>query len=125
MKLGIIERPEAESLRHAASLGLDFVEFDCNPPAYFGRPMAEIVPERESIKAASEETGVEVGAVGRWASRILDENGAVIPEEWEEVKAVIDFGAYLGAKYYLCRGGTCQSPVDSLEALIRKSSVVW
>ena len=30
-----------------------------------------------------------------------------------------------GAKYYLCRGGTCQSPVDSLEALIRKSSVVW
>ena len=30
-----------------------------------------------------------------------------------------------GAKYYFCRGGTCQSPVDSLEALIRKSSVVW
>ena len=30
-----------------------------------------------------------------------------------------------GTKYYLCRGGTCQSPVDSLEALIRKSSVVW
>ena len=30
-----------------------------------------------------------------------------------------------GTKYYLCRGGTCQSPVDSLEALIRKPSVVW
>lgn len=102
MKLGIISAPEAASLEHAKELGLDFVEFDCNPPAFFGKPMAEIVKEQEAIKAASEKTGVEVGAVGRWASRILDEKGEVIPEEWDEVKTVIDFGAYLGAKYYLC-----------------------
>ena len=102
MKLGIIQPPKAESLAYAKSLGLDFVEFDCNPPAYFGRPVAEVAAEREAILAASKETGVEVGAVGRWASAILDKNGEVIPEEWNEVKAVIDFGAYLGAKYYLC-----------------------
>ncbi len=102
MKLGIIQPPVAESLDHAKALGLDFVEFDCNPPSFFGKPMAEVAKEKETIKAASERTGVEVGAVGRWASRILDENGNVIPEEWEEVKAVMDFGAYLGAKYYLC-----------------------
>lgn len=102
MKLGIIQPPIADSLHYAKSLGLDFVEFDCNPTAFFGRPMAEIVKEQEAIKAASAQTQVEVGAVGRWASHILDETGEIIPEEWDEVKAVIDFGAYLGAKYYLC-----------------------
>lgn len=102
MKLGIIQLPKAESLHYAKSLGLDFVEFDCNPAAFWGSPMAEVAKEKETILAASRETGVEVGAVGRWASRILDKDGNVIPEEWEEVKAVIDFGAYLGAKYYLC-----------------------
>lgn len=102
MKLGIIQAPAAQSLEYAKSLGLDFVEFDCNPPAYFGKPMADVAKEKEAIRAASEKTGVEVGAVGRWASAILDQEGHIIPEEWEEVKAVIDFGAYLGAKYYLC-----------------------
>ena len=102
MKLGIIQPPVAESIDHEKALGLDFVEFDCNPPAFFGRPMAEIAQGQDAIKAACERTGVEVGAVGRWASKILDQNGEVIPEEWAEVKAVIDFGAYLGAKYYLC-----------------------
>ena len=102
MKLGIIQPPKAESLKYAKSLGLDFVEFDCNPPAFFGRPMAEIAAAQEEILAAVKETGVEVGAVGRWASAILDKNGEIIPEEWNEVKAVMDFGAALGAKYYLC-----------------------
>ncbi len=102
MKLGIIERPEASSLEHAKSLGLDFVEFDCNYPDYFGRPMAQILPLADEITAASERTGVEVGAVGRWASQILDENGDTVEEEWNEVKSVIDFGQKLGAKFYLC-----------------------
>lgn len=102
MKLGIISAPEAQSLVHAKELGLDFVEFDLNPTAFFGRPLDEITPKLEEIKAAVEETGVEVGAVGRWASHILDANGDVIEEEWSEVKKAIDFGAALGAKYYLC-----------------------
>lgn len=102
MKLGIISAPEAQSLVHAKELGLDFVEFDLNPSAFFGRPLDEITPKLEEIKAAVAETGVEVGAVGRWASHILDANGDVIEEEWSEVKKAIDFGAALGAKYYLC-----------------------
>lgn len=102
MKLGIITKPEAAGIEHAKALGLDFVEFDCNPASHFGGPVAEITKERDAIKAASEKTGVEVGAVGRWASHILDGDGNIIAEEWNEVKAVIDFGAYLGAKYYLC-----------------------
>ncbi len=102
MKLGIIQRPVAASLEYAKSLGLEFVEFDCNPPDYFGVPLEELWKEQDAIKAAVAETGVEVGAVGRWASTILDQNGAVIPEEWAAVKAVIDFGHYVGAKYFLC-----------------------
>ncbi len=102
MKLGIIQPPVPESFDHAKKLGLDFLEFDCNPSDFFGKPMTEVAAQKEALKAASERTGVEVGAVGRWASHILDQNGDVIPEEWEEVKAVIDFGQYLGAKYYLC-----------------------
>lgn len=102
MKLGIISPIEPESFDHAKELGLDFVEFDCNPPGYFGKPLEELNAIKADLKAASERTGIEVGAVGRWASRILDEKGQVIPEEWEAVKGVIDFGAYLGAKYYLC-----------------------
>lgn len=102
MKLGIIAAPEAKSLVHAKELGLDFVEFDLNPCAFFGRPLDEVTPNLEEIKAASAETGVEVGAVGRWASHIIDANGDVIEEEWSEVTKAIDFGAALGAKYYLC-----------------------
>ena len=102
MKLGIIMPPKPESFEQAKELGLDFVEFDCNPADFFGAPMAELTARQEELKAASQRAGIEVGAVGRWASHILDENGQVTPEEWDEVKAVIDFGAYLGAKHYLC-----------------------
>ncbi len=102
MKLGIIVPPKAESFDRAKALGLDFVEFDCNPPDFFGVPVAELTAVQEELKTASQRTGVEVGAVGRWASHILDEKGEVKPAEWEDVKAVIDFGAYLGAKHYLC-----------------------
>lgn len=80
-----------KALVHAKELGLDFVEFDLNPPEFFGRPLDEIVKNQDEIKKAIEETGVEVGAVGRWASHILDENGNVIEAEWSEVKKAIDF----------------------------------
>ena len=102
MKLGIIMPPKPESFDEAKKLGLDFVEFDLNPGEFFGMPKWDLADRREELKAASQRTGVEVGAVGRWASHILDENGQIIPAELDEVKAIIDFGAFLGAKHYLC-----------------------
>lgn len=102
MKLGIIMPPKPDSFQKAKDLGLDFVEFDCNPVNFFGGPVSELEAAKEELKAASESTGVEVGAVGRWASPVLGPEGEPDPEEWANVKAVIDFGAYLGAKYYLC-----------------------
>ena len=102
MKLGIIMPPKPESFQQAKALGLDFVEFDCNPTSFFGVPVSELEAGKEELKAASESTGVEVGAVGRWASPVLGPDGEPDPDEWAQVKAVIDFGAYLGAKHYLC-----------------------
>ena len=102
MKLGIIGSPEGKTLVHAKELGLDFVEFDLNPSDFWGCPLDEVTPKLGEIQAAMAETGVEVGAVGRWASHTLDENGEVIEAEWSEVKKAIDFGAALGAKHYLC-----------------------
>ena len=102
MKLGIIMPPKPDSFQKAKELGLDFVEFDCNPTSFFGVPVSELDAAKEELKAASESTGVEVGAVGRWASPVLGPDGEPEPDEWAQVKAVIDFGAYLGAKHYLC-----------------------
>lgn len=102
MKLGIIIRPDPKQLDYAKELGLDFVEMDLNYPEYFGRPMSEITPLLPEFKEAQKRTGMEVGSVGRWASRIIGTDGEIIEDEWNEVKAVIDFGHELGAKYYLC-----------------------
>ena len=49
MKLGIIGAPEAKTLVHAKELGLDFVEFDLNPPEFFGRPLPGNLSLRSSL----------------------------------------------------------------------------
>jgi Sugar phosphate isomerases/epimerases len=102
MKLGIIVPPAAESFEKAKGFGLEFVEFDLNPVDYWGHPLDKIEAAKEEIKAASEKTGVEIAAVGRWASQIVDPDGNIIEEEWEAVKHVIDLAGYWGAKHYLC-----------------------
>ena len=53
MKLGIIMPPKPESFQQAKSLGLDFVEFDCNPTSFFGVPVSELEAGKEELKAAS------------------------------------------------------------------------
>ena len=40
MKLGIIMPPKPDSFQKAKELGLDFVEFDCNPTSFFGVPVS-------------------------------------------------------------------------------------
>jgi sugar phosphate isomerase/epimerase len=102
MKLGMIIQPKPEEFDHLKALGLDFAELDCNPVQYFGKTNEELQALLPELKAASERTGIEVGAVGRWASPILNADGSINAEEWANVQGVIDFGKALGAKYYLC-----------------------
>jgi sugar phosphate isomerase/epimerase len=103
MKLGIIVPSEADQFKVAKDLGLDFVEMDMNSPEYWGgKPISEIRSSLPVYVKAQEDTGVELGAVGRWASKILDCSGDIIDDEWNEVKSIIDIGHELGSKYYLC-----------------------
>lgn len=101
MKLGMIMPCAKESFDEAKELGLDFIELDLNHPKYWGVIMDNILPLTDEIKAASERTGVEVGAVGRWASQLICADGSVDETELSEIKKAIDFAAALGAPNYL------------------------
>ena len=108
MKLGIIARPELDSFDYAKKLGLEFVEFDVNCPS--GMPWegpdaakngTNLLARADEFKDAAAKTGVAVGAVGRWASKIIGTDGKVIEKEFEQVKALIDFAKKTGAGAYL------------------------
>ena len=101
MRLGIIAQPNADSFDYAKNLGLDFLEFDCNPGPYFGKPLEEVLATIPECKEASERTAVPVGAVGRWLSPVIAKDGSIDPEEWKNVTGIMDFGEALGAKHYL------------------------
>ena len=102
MRLGMIIQPKPEEFDHLKELGLDFAELDLNPVNFFGKPVDELRSILPQLKEASARTGIPVGAVGRWASHVLNEDGSVNDEEWANVQAVIDMGKELGAKRYLC-----------------------
>lgn len=109
MKLGIIANPEIASLDYAKNLGLEFIEFDVNcatgspwddpsSPRSSGHALLKMADE---FKAGIARTGVEVGAVGRWGSKILDADGKMIDSEFDHVKALIEFVKQVGAGAYL------------------------
>ena len=87
MKLGIIMQPESGCFERAKELGLDFVEFDCNPVEYFGRPVEELWNSRETLEGGKQADRWGGRRRRGWASRILDRTGAVIQEEWTAVSA--------------------------------------
>ncbi|MDD6095051.1 MAG: sugar phosphate isomerase/epimerase [Clostridia bacterium] len=101
MKLGMIMGCEPKSFDEAKALGLDFVEFDLNHPAYWGVRLDDFLPKAPEIKAASERTGIEVGAVGRWGSQVVTPDGEIIEEEISEMKKCIDFAKAVGAPNFL------------------------
>ena len=101
MKLGMIMPCEAKSFDEAKKLGLDFVEFDLNHPNYWGVNMDSIMPRANEICEAVKRTGVEVGAVGRWGSQVVADDGSIIEKELDEIKKAIDFAAAVGAPNYL------------------------
>lgn len=101
MRLGIIAQPEAASFSYAKDLGLDFLEFDCNPVSIFGVPTEKVLAKLHECQEASARTGIPTAAVGRWGSPVIAKDGSIDPEEWKNVIAIMDFGKALGAKHYL------------------------
>ena len=97
MKLGIITPPEVKSLDYAKSLGLEFIEMDCNCP-WMGGPndspytnAGMLLSMADAFNEGTERTGVAVGAAGRWASHVIDSEGKIIESEFDEVKRLIEF----------------------------------
>ena len=110
MKLGMIAPPASGSFDQAKDLGLSFLEFDinCRFGAAFDGTGADLrssghvmLEHADQWKADIARTGIEVGALGRWASQVIDSNGGVIEEEFSHVKALIDLTHELGTKNYL------------------------
>ena len=101
MRLGIITQPGASGFSYAKDLGLDFLEYDCNPVPIFGIPVEDILAKIPECQEESARTGIPVAAVGRWGSPILAKDGSINSEEWKNVTAIMDFGKALGAAHYL------------------------
>lgn len=96
MKLGIIASPDRGGFEWAKGLGLSFVEFDINvgqdAQAFYDR-----VPE---LKAASAETGVAVGAVGRWGGQKISADG-LVEAEVEANCTLVRAAAALGSPVFI------------------------
>lgn len=110
MKLGVIANPESKSFDTAKELGLSFLEFDCN--CLWGSPFDTLnndlrnnghamLENAERWKLDIARTGVKVGALGRWASQVIDDNGKTIESEFSQVKALIDLTHELDTGNYL------------------------
>lgn len=96
MKLGMITTPNAGGIKRVNSFGLKYAEFDIN----IGMDLPFIIGDKENIKAACRETGVSVGAIGRWGPDRINSNG-IIESELENEKMLIEFASYLGCPVYI------------------------
>lgn len=95
MKLGMISPShDAAGIQRIKALGLDYAEFDVNADdiSYLNR--AEI------CKALSE-TGVKLGAVGRWGRDRITADGSICAKEQKDEFDLIDMCAELGCPVYI------------------------
>lgn len=98
MKLGIINGWQEGHFKAVKAKGLDAVEFCIN----HNYDSAEVLAQKEEIKANSEKYGVAVGSIGRWGMRRIDDNGAIIPEALQHDKNLIDLASFVGCPVFNC-----------------------
>lgn len=115
-----------ERFRAAAEHQLRFLaaQADHYPPGYAAGLTAmqtEVYPSWELICVCSDETSL--AQVRKFALELLGENGFILCKTKQQEKALEQAAPFTaeypipdtGAKYYLCRGGTCRAPVDSID----------
>ena len=104
MKLGMISPShDAAGIQRIKALGLDYAEFDVNADdiSYLNRA---------EIRKALSETGVKLGAVGRWGRDRITADGSICAKEQKDEFDLIDMCAELGCPVYI----TGCNYVDSL-----------
>ncbi len=87
----------AEGYKKVKENGLDFVEICCN----YDKDVEWVVGEREYFKNIVEESGVEIGCLGKWNHELLV-NGTVDRVKLDSYVKLLDTAAYLGAKTFVC-----------------------
>ena len=95
MKLGMISPShDAKGIERIKSLGLEYAEFDINADdiSYVNR---------EEVKKALEDTGVKMGAVGRWGRDRICKDGSFNAKEQKDEFDLIDFCVYVGCPVYI------------------------
>jgi len=95
MKLGMISPShDAAGIQRIKALGLDYAEFDVNADdiSYLNRA---------EIHKALSETGVKLGAVGRWGRDRITADGSICAKEQKDEFDLIDMCAELGCPVYI------------------------
>lgn len=95
MKLGMISPfHDAAGIQRIKALGLDYAEFDVNADdiSYLNRA---------EIRKALSETGVKLGAVGRWGRDRITADGSICAKEQKDEFDLIDMCAELGCPVYI------------------------
>ena len=95
MKLGMISPShDAAGIQRIKALGLDYAEFDVNADdiSYLNRA---------EIRKALSETGVKMGAVGRWGRDRITADGSICAKEQKDEFDLIDMCAELGCPVYI------------------------
>ena len=95
MKLGMISPShDAAGIQRIKALGLDYAEFDVNADdiSYLNRA---------EIRKALSETGVKLGAVGRWGRARITADGSICAKEQKDEFDLIDMCAELGCPVYI------------------------
>ena len=95
MKLGMISPShDAAGIQRIKALGLDYAEFDVNADdiSYLNRA---------EIRKALSETGVKLGAVGRWGRDRITADGSMCAKEQKDEFDLIDMCAELSCPVYI------------------------
>lgn len=95
MKLGMISPShDAAGIQRIKALGLDYAEFDVNADdiSYLNRA---------EIRKALSETGVKLGAVGRWGRDRITADGSICAKQQKDEFDLIDMCAELGCPVYI------------------------
>jgi len=112
MKIGIIQQPKTVDFDWVKSMGMEFVEFDCNdansmmgytPETAKGDPAVDAYALHAMAGQFAKEierTGITIGAVGRWGSGAYGADGKINEEEFGHVKELLDMTGELDIPVY-------------------------
>ena len=97
MNLGMIEHWSEDGFKHIAELGLHAIELDYN----VGNDPDKLVELIPDLKKWIEQYDVKVGAIGRWGSDKVDENGNIIEEELNNTYKLVDVCTAIGCPVFI------------------------